>query len=248
MLIGQPKLIFSVSRILSGLLFAVLTAWSCISWSAIPFSLEPYLGVDMGLRHMTWKKGYGDNVYKHTACQPNLYLGVKLNSYFGLEVGYEKIIFKKHHTVNQLNQPTLVLNTLFDPPLVALQSSVKLQGWHFNIVGLYPLEFLDCVELLGTLGVASLKTTQQVTFLAESAGFFNPPPVATFSKSKVVPRASLGFQYKMTDCVSFRFILLGVENTSLFDNLGAPLESPNSALRSKMKHNTYHSVGVVLTY
>lgn len=246
---------FWFNRLFSLILFIFLFSVSSLAWSLpepgwpeIVTCIDPYLGIDMGLRRMAWKKDYGDNVYKHVAYQPNIYTGLKFNQFFGIEVGYEEILFKKRDTAFT-EGTSIILGVDFAPP-IAIRSSVKLKGWHFNIVGTYPLEWCEykCIELLGTMGIASLKTTQQTTFLLDETGILPSPDVFTFSKRKIVPRVSAGFQYKITDHCGLRFILIGIENTSLLGDLGLPQEAPESARRTKMKHNTYHSIGFLLHF
>lgn len=213
-----------------------------------PCWLKPYLGFDAGLRQMTWDNDYGNNVFERHPWQANAYGGLRLNRFLGVEIGYESITHKKHNdSVGSLGTEAKILGAVLDGP-VSIRSTVKLSGWHLNLVGFYPLEFWNCFELMGSVGIASLKTSQQFFVLADGdAGgrVFNPPLARTFSQSKVVPRATIGFQYKLTDNLGLRVILLGIENTSSFKFM-KPAEGGNALV--KMKHNTYHSAGVIFKF
>lgn len=241
--IGQPILNFRPFRFLSQLLLIVLVSLPGVSLSASSYFIEPYVGVDLGLRRMAWKKGYGENIYKHGAFQSNIYAGLRVNPYWGIELGYEKIFSKKRDVYFASTQSVTILNIPLDGPQ-SVRSSVKLKGWHISMVGFCPLSCWKDFELLGTVGVTKLETKQQ-------AFLFDPIRddvlLRNFVKNKVVPRISVGFQYKLVDNFTFRAILVGIEKISPFD-LGPPLENPSSDLRTKIKYNVYHSLGIVFTF
>lgn len=216
---------------------------------------KSYLGVDAALRYMTWKKGYGDNVFRRSGWQPNVYAGLQLNPYLGFEVGYESLNNKQRSTIITGTPPLIVLGNPLDDDLVSINSSVKLHGWHFNATGTYPLS-CGSIELLGTVGFAYLKTTQQFIFVGGQNGLLpRGTLVATFSKSKLVPRLSFGTQYKITENLKLRIIFLGIENTSALGDLGQAKEAgtgpyPDDVknFRVKMKYHTYHSLGIVFNF
>lgn len=74
MLTNQLKGTFSLHRIFLLMMIFLVSSSSTASFSPG----KPYVGLDLGLRRMAWKKDYGDNVYKPTAYQPNVYAGLKI--------------------------------------------------------------------------------------------------------------------------------------------------------------------------
>ena len=52
-------------------------------------NLQGYVGFDEQYRYLKMKSGYGDKIFEPHFNQLNVYGGVRVGEYFGVEVGYE---------------------------------------------------------------------------------------------------------------------------------------------------------------
>src|SRR5438094_598341 len=116
------------------------------SVSADPWGLSPYVGVDAEIRYTDFKRGFGNNLFRHNFPQGNLYAGLQFNDYFGLEVGFEAT--KKLNRTRTV-VPGEIVNGITVPAGNTIQyvSTSHIYGPHADIIGLYPIMPCYCVDL-----------------------------------------------------------------------------------------------------
>ena len=57
-----------------------------------------YYGLDLGVQHIGFKPGYGDNLFPTDLPMSNLFVGFKFNDYFGIEGGYQSTVEQERIT------------------------------------------------------------------------------------------------------------------------------------------------------
>lgn len=149
---------------------------SRINWKKV----EPYVGADAFVRKMRYKDEpthpFQENL---DTFQP--FVGVKLNKYFGVEVGYQRSEEgTKERFFNQNESPQFfggVPMRLNDPLWSAnfdLNTTTKIKGWNFGVMGFYPI-CKDRTELFAKLGYSKLDLDTDYRFdtrVSNPAGAF----------------------------------------------------------------------------
>lgn len=202
--------------------------------------ITPYAGADAEWRHLDFKRGFGDNTFRHDYPQGNLYVGLKLNCYFGVEAGYEATERKTRTTTFF---PGTVVNGLpIGAPTISQQiaSTGQITGHHASLLGFYPLCDAYKLTLLGSVGFARL----QGKFLSATISR-NGVPVMEFSnfiQRKGVLRVGGGLQHMIATDWGVR-AMLKWENTNRFKNIGAEAIAAGVP-RLKLKNSLIYSLGV----
>jgi opacity protein-like surface antigen len=118
--------------------------------------LEPYLGLAHTTRHMKFEPGFGDNVFATTLHAPEVYAGIKLWDYLGLEVGYSK--GQNRHKSVALSEG--FMGNAFDPDESnKMDSTAKVQTLRGNVLGYIPLDKKKRANILLGVGVTHIKTS-----------------------------------------------------------------------------------------
>lgn len=192
-------------------LLGAMVAASSASASWID-DLCPYIGVDY---KQTWLKGKGFFHDKVARSYPGatIYLGTKFSECFGAEIGYtwtgrkHKTAAIGQHNFFNRNIPGFVP---FGSNNETIRTSTRFNSFHFDLNGYYPLA--DCFELIGSVGIASMKPKVSATvthsrnhprfgnFHRNDGRFLE----STHGKSKGVWRLGAGAQYLFTECVGLR--------------------------------------------
>ncbi|MBS0423812.1 MAG: outer membrane beta-barrel protein [Proteobacteria bacterium] len=181
-------------------------------------NLIPYIGADAQWRHMEFKEDYGKNVTKKNYPQANIYAGLKLHENVGFEVGYEQSSTLKRKTtlpgvatVFGISLPAILGNNQYN-------LKTKINAFHANLVGFFPLSEEYCVQLIGSLGVARSKIKMSLNIPV----FDSRAPLSTihrdFSKRKWIPKIGVGLQHMLTCQFGIRG-MVNWEETSRFKNI-----------------------------
>ncbi len=160
----------------------------------------PYLGVDY---KQLWIKGKGFWSNKIAKSFPGgtVYLGTKFTECFGAEVGYSWTM-RKHHT------GLISGGVLFPLPNNAtVRTHTHFNSFHFDLNGYVPLD--NCWELIGSLGIASMKPKVSAVVVNQGSLTNNQVNMiqSVNGKSKAVWRVGVGAQFLFTECVGARAIL-----------------------------------------
>lgn len=205
--------------------------------------LVPYVGADVQSRNMEFKKGFGDNITKKNYPQGNVYVGLKLNQYVGLEAGYER-------TKNVKKTTNLVASDMFlgiplssaDPAFTTqVNTKTKISAFHASIVGFLPLSEEYRLQLIGSLGIA--RTNLNMVLEIPDSDLR-----AEFSRKKWVPKIGVGLQHMLTCQMGIR-AMAGWEGTAPGSKSVQdirPLNAPQSQRTARIKNS--FSAGLGLFY
>lgn len=209
------------------------------------FGIDPYIGVNAKWRHVKWEKTRGDDVFNKNLPEGDVYAGIQFCDYLAIEGGYEATSRVSRNVVATTQFLTFPLTL----PPESFTTKVQLKGWHADIVGLIPV-WDDCLSILGSLGMASLKAYHQIYETADSVGPFPDDLIAsslrTFKKHKSVLKWGVGLQQMLTNCAGVR-LMYNWEQTSKFRNL-RPQGFPNSVLRVSMGNSQGVGLGVFILF
>lgn len=230
---------------------------------------EPYAGIDLQQKGFTFAKNYGKEVFAPRSLQNNVYIGYRLNEYFGLEGGYQST----HNEVKTTHilAGQFVLGQWFAPdgtlaPLsfyLVSQTKVRMQGPHFNVAGYLPL-YRDKIELMAAVGITFLTVKLMYRQLSgmngrEPLAGYGPPDVADstnhFSCTRVIPRLSLGIQHALSESLGVRASMV-YEFTSRFKSMASkdPQNPPsvllpgNGDLRATLRNTITYGLGLYLKF
>lgn len=222
---------------------SILGSSALLAWDRDDWCLNPYIGGDLQYRYMNFKKNYGHNLFNHNFPQINLYAGVKLNPYFGVEAGWEAAMTRYRKTTLTAGE---IATGITIPPALApglFKNRVKVYGPHADLVGYYPLDEACKLELIGSLGFALLKGA----FERRSISMNNVPSntVRTFKPYKALLRLMGGLQYKYDDNWSVR-TTIGWENTRRLASVANEGGNPNGEIPEvKPRDSFLASLGLV---
>lgn len=205
---------------------------------------QPYVGLDAQGRHVEFTKGFGDNLFKQDYPQGNVYAGVKLMDWLGLEAGYEWT--KRMHRTSSLGGGAVNLGNTVAGAIspVVYTSKAKFDGWHANLVGFLPIMEDCCTELFASVGVVHLRSFFERSLISVAGA--PSTSIAHFRQSKTIARANLGVQAKIVDAFGIR-ASIGWENTSKI----RPFATNTDALATtqvKMKDSFIYGLGIFYTF
>lgn len=185
--------------------------------------LCPYVGAEVSWRHQSFPAIFGGNILKKNYPQGDVYAGIKLNNYLGLQLGFEGV--SSQHKPTTFTNASVILGRTVDSPVSfdQHQTSMRLYGFHADVMGFYP--FSICNEhfnLVASIGLANKRVTLKDVLTIENGVPIPLGEIAnvtrTFAMTKCVPRLGLGVQYMLTNCAGVR--LMGQwENTARFKNI-----------------------------
>lgn len=238
-----------MKKTIKSALCLMMLAVSSASFADVASSVyvSPYIGVDMQIRDMEFKKGFGDNLFNKNFAQATPFIGLLICDFLGVEFGYEQA-FRKHTTSVQA-RGMITLGKIISQDETSV-NSVKIYGPHVDLIGHLPLSKDRCTSIFGLVGVASLtaKITYQPIIIR---GIPVPPPILPdikdiFSKRKTILRAGLGIQQMLHACAGVRATLIW-ENTSKFKNLRS-ISIPDSLSKAYLKDSVILGIGVFLKF
>jgi opacity protein-like surface antigen len=185
---------------------------------------HPILGADFQHRNMEFEDGFGDNLWKETYPQVNLYVGMRFGSYFGFVVGHEN---------SKTRSQTVQLSTgerLLGVPLggtSTFHASSDIKGTYAQIMGYLPLSFLNSTELFLGIGVIHNKLNLEYQFIGDAGGLFEIPDLFDYHETDTHAKVELGIQKIICNHFGLRAVA-GWENTSEFNNLRTD-QNPSAA-------------------
>jgi hypothetical protein len=213
--------------------------------AVIDSPFKSYIGADAQIRHMSFQKGYGDNLFKHDITQGNVFFGIPLTENFRIEAGYE---------ANPETSRTVYLSrgdiSAGSPVLTTRQntSTSRIHGPHLSLSAVMPIKNNPDFKLVGSLGVAHLtmNLTRNTNFFLLGGIKVLPSAlgetgVTTFSQTKNILKLSLGFEYDISKNWGFR-TLAGWENTKKFQ-MASLVDGTGSV---KPRNSMLYSMGVFL--
>ncbi len=231
----KSALICAMVGIIATLFAGVVNAW-CFS---------PYIGIDAQGRHTSFTRNAGRGIFKHDYPQGNIYAGVRLSDYFGIEAGYEWT--KRVHKNSTIagGQPFLGTVTFPGDTHITIATS-RLDGWHANIVGYLPI-CNECTDLFASVGIVQMRAYFQPT-ITSFAGIATDNP-RTFRKYKTIARANIGIQSILIGYLGVR-ATVGWENTSRIKAFPTDLLTLNNAVteRVKMRDSFIYGVGIFFSF
>ncbi len=181
-------------------------------------SFAPYVGIDGKLDQIKLKKAAGANLIAKNYPQGNLFAGMQINEWLGFEVGFESTTRKNKTSVVQFRSDFFGVPSVSAAP-VHVKTKTKVDGFHVNVVGFYPI-MQDCsLNVFGSLGLARLKLrTRAVHFFENDAT--GELFTRNFVKETLVPRVTVGVQSMLNECIGVRAMLTW-EKTSAFKTIYA---------------------------
>lgn len=205
------------------------------------WDLVPYVGADIQVRHMEFKKGFGDNITKNNYPQGNVYVGVKLNQYTGIEAGFERTKAQKKNTA--LLGSDNFLGTILFAPLpndqTRIKTNTKMSAFYANLVGFLPVFCEEYrLQLIGSLGIAH--SNLKMTLDLPDDGVHR-----VFSKKKWVPKIGVGLQH-MLNCQLGVRAMVNWEGTKTSGI--KPLNAPQSELRASVKNSFNYGLGLFYNF
>lgn len=223
------------------------------------WGLTPYVGVDAEFRRMDFQKGFGQNVIKRAAPQGNVYVGVRLNDYLGVEVGAEATERKTRTSTLKdgdiLGGFTLPNPNAPDRDEYGFNTTSQTKGLHANLVGFFPICDLYRLQLIGMVGFARLKTKTILTFTTLNGGAVGPilgagNDISTFKAKKSVLRLGAGLQHMINCNWGIRGMVKWEASKKLKASYTNPVfDNGNPATFSlKPKNSFIYSVGAFYTF
>ncbi len=246
--------ILILSYLILTLLSLTLAPFKAFAWDYMDINnyyCQPYLGIDAQWRYTQPVNGFGSNLFKRHYLQGNLYFGLKLCDYLGVELGYE--MTPTRTKTSTLNGGELSLGVpVTDPPEVHLSKS-RIKGWHVGLMGFYPVcnflgnsLFRNPVELLAYVGTIRSHCYYQDVQVLEGSGPVNINNFTrTFDQTRSLLRLGLGAQY--TYCTSGVRFMIGYESTKQFNNVSSQEFALSSPKRLKLKDSWFISLGMFVT-
>ncbi len=195
--------------IISALAAAGTANAGCCWWESL--CLSPFIGADF---KETWLKGNGDWRRAIAQAYPGgtIYVGTRFCDTWGLELGYTGT-GRKERTV------TISDREFFGFPNTGngsenIHTSTRLQSYHLDLNGYFPMECNECWEWIGSIGIASMKAKISTNVVS---GVFTPVHQNAFNsihgKNRAVARLGVGTQYYFCDMIGAR-AMVRWENTS----------------------------------
>ncbi len=178
-------------------------------------NLVPYVGADAKWNQMKFKNSAGGNVIAKNYPQGNLFAGLKFNEWVGVELGFENTA-KKNRNVTLPGGANFFGVEL--PPGGSdfhVSTKTKIDGFNANVVGFYPIMEECSLSLFGSLGLARLKLKTRASF---TVGSDPEVTMRNFVKRTLVPRATVGIQKMLNECIGVRAMLTW-EKTSAFKTI-----------------------------
>lgn len=211
-----------------------LGAISCLSLSSplfatgVHWQLAPYAGMDAQVRHMKWASGFGDNIFRNDYPQGNVYAGLKLHNYLGIELGYE--LTAMHNRQVALGANNQIFGQAIVNPPNFWSSKFQIKGWHAGVLGFFPILCKEYkLELIAGVGISRTKIFHSAFLISDAVNLLNPlGSFTTFTASKSLAKLSFGAQHMFSECYGLRF-LLGWLNTNRFGRI-VSRESPRESV------------------
>ena len=181
---------------------ASLNLYSNISFASNIF--RGYLGTDLLLSKIRYKKDYGANIYnKDIVPGINIFAGNMFNHTYGIEIGYE--INKPSKNKNVVVQPGQMVAGLPLAGAINAEYDSKQQQKHFYVGGVIQNSLSSnwyCSLILG-ISIAKINSNHVLlTAAGVPIGIYK-----NFSKTKLIPLIKLIPEYKLSNHISTRAMI-----------------------------------------
>lgn len=241
-------------------------------WAAESFELAPYAGVDAQMRHMSFERHFGGNIFHKSYPQANVFLGLKFKECVGVEIGYEFSKTQRHarnYNVGDVVFGQIITSGASNPLLVSESfsghASAKTYGWNFNLVGFYPVFCGDNnMQLIASIGFAHLRLTAHHVLLnrnvllnefALEEGLRIPITdvileARNYKRRKNIFRMATGVQHMWGDCLGIRALITWEYTTKLkaHRNQFSPITGLTPFSRAKLKNSFLYGIGVFIPF
>lgn len=217
---------------------------------ALDISPAPYAGVDAQIRTMKFAKGGPDLLFAKNALQGNVFVGAKLNEYFGVELGYEQTKSKKRDSDASYNNGDVVFNELTEAgDYIKSTNKHQIKGFSVSILGYLPL-VENQTTLYAGVGLARLK--MKATFQPTGSHDEDPYNAAnreqekrSYKATKIVPKLTAGVEHMLTKEWGIRGNATW-ENTARFKKIKPSTRAIHGADASSlsMKNSVVYGIGV----
>ncbi len=232
-------------------LLVIACTFPVLVWAHSPVDVSAYLGLDAQWRHLSPKKGAGDNILKKHYQQSATHIGLRLNDLFGLELGYQKTGSANRHMVPPDGAFNYFSDTADpDPNNYISYSKASIKGPYAHVLALWPISEEYRLKLIAAVGVARLRASleSRMDLMSAVTGqLLNPAELLfNFSKTAWVPKLSLGAEHLMNDQWGIR-TLLGWEGTAKLSGIrgwNANLNQRSNAFVASLKNSTTAGVGI----
>jgi len=164
--------------------------------------LDFYIGADSQLRITKFKKDFGENIFKNTYPQGNIYVGFMLSDNIGVEGGFES-------TTERVCYSTLLngdccagrhVPSILSPSF--FKTKLRIKGPHIGLILFHPIKDYP-IKLLGSIGISAVKGTAEIKGIT-----LGSPPIEgltrALSKHKEALRFMGGAQYTAKSGLGFR--------------------------------------------
>ncbi len=203
----------------------------------------PYIGADIQIRKMPFKKGFGDDLFKQESVQGNFYVGFKVNKNFGFEIGHQVADKKDSNTLTS-TEPRLGRVESFGVGLKETGTR-QIKGWNLNLVGFLPVSTEYKTSLIGMVGLSSLELRLKDVVVRPGV-FVNAQREVKFKQRKNVLRLGGGVQKMFSESFGIRATLVW-ENTSRFNNISQQ-NSLGETYTAKLKDSWTYGIGAFIMF
>ena len=211
-------------------------------------SFKPYLGLEYSQRSLNMVEGYGKGLFVKRLPQGNVFFGLKLNDYIGIEAGY---LFSQAATrTTYSTEGSQIFGSLVAGPgeFFVADSTINLFGPHINFQAYLPIGTTPFAGI-GSLGFSLITLKARFKPLGDIDDLIYPPDAVEiltrhFSSTKLVSHIMGGLGYQMTNSINIRF-LMGLETTSRFKNI-TPQEV--SSFKMNLKNNSIANLGFTYSF
>lgn len=254
-------------KTLISILFITSSSFSTMGYALQgTYNIDAYSGVDTKIRRMEFKKNFGNKVFKdpfYTSL--NIFVGCKMNQYFGIEAGYEssdkKFSSKRGKNGSSLFGYNLIDNIQgLDNITNLFNSRSKISGFNINLMGFAPINDERNINLIGSVGLANLrsKTVFDLFEICEKNIVLDDQDninVQTFShirsiyKNRIVTVSiNTGIQYLANQNFGIR-ALVGWENTDKIKIQGKDRETGKKVNEyAKFKDSITYRIGFFIPF
>lgn len=211
-------------------------------------SMTPYIGFESGRQYFGFESGYGDNVFVKEIPKINIFAGLKLNDYFGIEGGYETTVAETR--IANIGYKDMYLGKPYpsglNPGEIAEYfTKTQIYGWHLGLNAEYPLNDTYPDNYWSILGYTGIKNTKAklISNLFLYAGHLPHVNISNGlnqANSKVLLKLSAGLQYSPFEHLSFR-VMLSFENTSALK----PHNDSDNFFEARLKDSISYGLGIV---
>jgi hypothetical protein len=199
-------------------------------------SLNPYFGADVGIKHIGFKSGYGDKMFKSNQPTGSIFAGVEVCPNLDVGITLERTLHtsKKKETIGQgvmmfgkINRTGASVNT---------DSKAKFSSIGIDLI--YKFSFTEYEKFKPLIGVGIKRVKAKLTSEVSGPGWSDSINLSK-NNSKTIFKLMAGAEYMFTNHFGGR-VLLNFENTARL--------KPNDVdgFTAKLKNSFGGTVGAIV--